>query len=313
MKQPKVSVIMPVYNTAPYLDAAIQSVLNQKLEDFELIIVNDGSTDESQSILEYWREKDDRLYVISQSNMGLSRTRNKGLSLAKGTYVYFMDSDDLIHPDTLSTCYLLCQEQNLEFVFFDAHVFSDNPQDNALIKSFNYNRKKTIPYKITTGKEVFEQLLKTNEFFSSVCLLFIKRDFLIEKGLDFEPDIVHEDELFTSMLYLYTRRTTYISKCFFSRRVRLDSIMTVPFSMRNIRSYFIVGQRLLSHITVYLEDKEIIRLYLSKTIDAAVWQAHTMNLVDRLKVLFECVAHWIPYVRWRTLMVLLFKKYQLNR
>lgn len=313
MKQPKVSVIMPVYNTAPYLDAAIQSVIAQKLEDFELIIINDGSTDGSQSILEYWKAKDTRLNVTSQNNMGLSRTRNKGLSLAKGAYIYFMDSDDLIHPDTLSKCYLLCQEQNLEFVFFDAHVFSDNLQDNALIKSFNYNRKKTTPYKATTGKEVFKQLLKTDEFFSSVCLLFIRRDLLIEKGLKFEPDIVHEDELFTSILYLYTRRTAYIPKCFFSRRVRLDSIMTTPFSMRNIRSYFIIGRHLLSHSAVHIEDKKIINLYLSKMLNAAVWRAHTMGLVDRLKVLFECIIHWMAYVRWRTLAVVLFKKYKLSQ
>lgn len=311
MRRPKVSVIMPVYNTCAYLDEAIQSVVDQELTDWELIIINDGSTDGSQTILEHWKAKDARLNVISQNNIGLSRTRNKGLALAKGTYIYLMDSDDFIHPDTLSKCYSICQEQNLEFVFFDAHVVSSEIQDNNFLEKFNYKRKKTIPYRVSTGKEVFKLLLKTDEFFSSACLLFIKKDFLQKKDLNFAPDIVHEDELFTSMVYLYAKRTTYIPVCFFSRRIRLDSIMTTPYAMRNVRSYFIIGRRLLSHIAVHLEDKEIINLYLSKMMNAAVWRAHTMRLIDRLKVFFECLFHWKRYIQWKTLLVLLFKKYKL--
>lgn len=311
MKLPKVSVIMPVYNTEKYVKEAIQSICNQTLTDFELIVINDGSTDNSLHLIK--TIPDSRIRVFSQENAGQGAARNHGLRYARGEYIYFMDSDDLIPSDTLSTCYLLCQEQNLEFAFFDANVFNDNLQDNTLIKSFSYNRKKTTPYKVTTGKEVFKQLLKTDEFFSSVCLLFIKSDFLIEKGLKFEPDIVHEDELFTSMLYLRAQRTTYIPLCFYSRRVRPSSTMTTPYSMRNIQSYFIIARHLLSHIAVHIEDKKIINLYLSKMLNAAVWRAHTMGLVDRLKVLFECMIHWMAYVRWRTLAVLLFKKYKLSR
>lgn len=312
MKQPKVSVIMPVYNTASYLDAAIQSVIDQDLEDFELIMINDGSTDGSLDILENWKARDGRLTIISQHNKGLSKARNTGLSLAKGTYVYFMDSDDLIHPDTLSTCYHFCQEQNLEFAFFDAHVFSDKIQDNVLLERFNYKRKKFIPYKITTGKEAFKQLLETDEFFSSACLVFAKSDFLHNKGLQFEEGILHEDELFTSLLYLHAQRTAYIPKCFFSRRIRPNSIMTAPYSLHNIHSYFIIGRHLLSYATKHREDKEIIHIYLSKMIDAAVWHAYTMRLTDRISIFFECLVCWMPYVRWKTLFVLLFKKYKLR-
>ncbi len=311
MKQPKVSVIMPVYNTEKYVKEAIQSILDQTLTDLELIVINDGSTDNSLHLIK--TIPDARIRVLSQENAGQGAARNLGLQHARGEYIYFMDSDDMLDREALWACFQLCEEQRLDFVFFDAHIFSTEVQDNNLLKKFNYRRKKSIPYKISTGKEVFKQLLKADEFFSSVCLLFIKKDFLQKKELDFEPDIVHEDELFTSMLYLYAQRITYIPKCFFSRRVRLHSTMTTPYAMRNIRSYFMVGQRLLSHITVHIEDKKIINLYLSKMIDAAVWQAHTMNLIDRLKVFFECVTHWMSYVRWRTLAVLLFKKYKLSR
>src|SRR5574344_575286 len=107
---PKVSVIIPVYNTEKYVRQAVESIRRQTLKDIELIIVNDGSTDGSMTILEELAAQDERIKLFSQENQGLSVTRNIGLSHSTGEYVYFMDSDDLLVSDTLLKCYVKCKE-----------------------------------------------------------------------------------------------------------------------------------------------------------------------------------------------------------
>ena len=96
--QDKISVIIPVYNTAPYLKRCLDSVLGSTYRNLEVICVNDGSTDESLSILEHYQELDDRIVVINQNNRGLSAARNTGMAKATGEFLSFVDSDDWVHP-----------------------------------------------------------------------------------------------------------------------------------------------------------------------------------------------------------------------
>lgn len=98
MSELKLSIIVPVYNVAPYLKTCIDSILNQTFKDYELIIVDDGSTDGSENICESYKLKDNRIRVIHQKNKGLSGARNTGIDAARGTYIAFVDSDDYIHP-----------------------------------------------------------------------------------------------------------------------------------------------------------------------------------------------------------------------
>ena len=132
MSTPKVSVIIPVYNTQPWLRECLDSVLCQTLGDFEVICVDDGSTDQSGSILQDYAAKDSRFHILSQSNKGQSAARNAGLKVARGEYVYFLDSDDYIEPDLLETA---CQEmdsKNLDIVFFD-NATPGNNSDKKLV------------------------------------------------------------------------------------------------------------------------------------------------------------------------------------
>ena len=100
MPDPILSIIMPVYNVEGFVAASIDSVLNQESCDFELIIINDGSTDGSGAICEEYSRRDSRITYISQENRGLSGARNTGISNAKGEYITFIDSDDTVSPDT---------------------------------------------------------------------------------------------------------------------------------------------------------------------------------------------------------------------
>ena len=101
----KISVIVPVYNVEKYLSECLDSVLSQDEKDIEVICVNDGSTDKSLEILKEYKEKDDRIIIVTQDNKGLAEARNSGLNVAKGEYIFFLDSDDKMREGTLSKLY----------------------------------------------------------------------------------------------------------------------------------------------------------------------------------------------------------------
>ena len=107
-----VSVIVPVYNVEKYLSRCIDSILNQTLKNIEIILIDDGSIDESLSICREYEQHNDNIMVFHQENMGLTAVRRKGLSLAKGEYTIFVDSDDYILENTCEEMYTYCKENN---------------------------------------------------------------------------------------------------------------------------------------------------------------------------------------------------------
>lgn len=114
---PAISVVMPVYNTEKYVSRAIESILNQTFFDFELLIIDNGSTDESGNIIDEYAERDNRIRVIkNEENMLISEARNKAMDVSKGQYLYFIDSDDWVLPDMLETVYKRAKEYNAQYV-----------------------------------------------------------------------------------------------------------------------------------------------------------------------------------------------------
>ena len=244
MKPVKVSVIIPVYNTELYVRQTIQSILGQTLYDIEIITVNDGSTDNSLSILSELAKQDNRIKIFTHSNQGLSVSRNVGIEKASGEFIYFMDSDDLLDHDTLEICYQKCTSEQLDFVFFDAESFCE---ENITLRNYPYQRNLQIEDKVWTGIELLEIQDGTGNFRTSACLSFTRLSFLQENNIRFYPHIIHEDELYTARLYLNATRVKYIQQTFFKRRVRTDSITTRPFSIKNIQGYFTVANELMNH------------------------------------------------------------------
>ena len=123
---PLVSIIIPVYNVEKFLGFCLDSVMAQTFTDFEALCVNDGSTDGSAQILEKYAKKDKRFKIIHQENKGLSGARNTGLREALGKYVYFLDSDDAIHPKLLETALYFMQKHQAEMVCFDFQKVMEN-------------------------------------------------------------------------------------------------------------------------------------------------------------------------------------------
>ena len=159
MESIKVSVIIPIYNVEKYLQQAIESITSQTLKEIEIIAINDGSTDSSLDILTEQAKKDNRIRVISTNNNGLSITRNLGMYMASGEYIYFFDSDDILEKDTLENCYLKCESQNLDFVFFDADCFTDSMEKDY---TFNYQRTDKYEDKVYSGIEILRKQLEEN-------------------------------------------------------------------------------------------------------------------------------------------------------
>lgn len=248
MNPKKASVIIPVFNTEKYLEQSVLSIINQSLTDIEIIIVNDGSTDSSLDIIQKLAKQDNRIQIISNHNNGLSIARNSGIYRATGEYIYFFDSDDLLDKNTLELCYHKCKQNQLDFIFFDADVFTD---DEISTSNFNYIRSDKYEDITYSGINILEKQLSSGGYRSSSCLNFINRKFLNDIQLYFYPKIVHEDELFTFILYLRARRVGLYKKTFFHRRIRKDSIMTTTFGDKNIIGYLTVCRELYYHSLQY--------------------------------------------------------------
>ncbi len=225
-----ISVIIPVYNVEKYLKECIDSVLCQTYENYEIILVDDGSTDMSGKICDEYAEKHDRITVIHKENGGLSDARNTGLSLAKGEYIYFLDSDDYIIPEAFKELVSVIEKENSNFVFFDAKSFEDG--SNSYNIEQRYIRKKE--YETAKGEKVLSDLFNNQEYHSSVPLCFMKKNLLEKESLNFMQGIFYEDTIFTYELFMSASVVSYCSKALYHRRYRKASIMT---SQKN-KKYF---------------------------------------------------------------------------
>lgn len=307
MNTPKISVIIPVYNTQDYVKQAIESITKQTLSNIEIIIINDGSTDNSLEIIESIAANDNRIIVIDQENKGQSISRNVGIDKSTGDFIYFMDSDDLLELNALELCYNKALDEKLDFLFFNAEIFYDG--DNDKKDWFDYNQTKGIANKVYSGVDIFNLKMDGHSFRTSVCLNLINNSFLKENKIYFYPNIIHEDELFTAHLYLHATRVAFIDRSFFKRRVRNNSTMTKKFSWKNIDGYFTVAQELKSYsVNKPQAIKSTIDKFLKKMLNAAVWQAHVLPVKERFAILHICITRYPSYIHFKTLLVLLFKK-----
>lgn len=227
-KELQMSIILPVYNTEKYLKECLDSILNQGLTNYEILIVNDGSTDESQKIINWYVETYPFIEATYQENHGQSAARNKALETAKGKYIYFMDSDDYLEHNSLGELYEKAEKNKLEAVFFDGKSFIDTEDEGnnyKLLNKFNYSRHKNYGL-YEFGEHLMADLSKDNKLFVSPCLYLVKKEVLEKNKLKFPEGIKHEDEFFTINLFLYINRCIHVNKVYFMRRIRQNSTMT---------------------------------------------------------------------------------------
>ena len=232
----KLSIIIPVYNVEQFVGKCIESCLEQDIPrtDYEIIVVNDGSPDNSVVIVKYYMQRYPNIRLVNRENGGLSAARNTGLMEAQGQYVWFVDSDDWIEPNVLGTLLDKAFSDNLDVLCFNLQMVFPSGE----IKPFNIRHKES-------GK-----CYKGIDFLSVVkmppaaCVALYRRDLLENKSLRFYEGILHEDHEFTPRAYCLADRISYIDKVVYNYNQREGSIMRSKKNERKCINMLLVADSL---------------------------------------------------------------------
>ena len=204
MKKPKFSIIVPVYNTEKYLKRCLDSIKSQSFKDYEVIIVNDGSTDNSSDIISKYPYK-----VINQDNQGLSMARNNGVKKTSGDYLIFLDSDDYIEKDLLKEINNSLSN-NPDLVRYQIKEVFDNKSD------INYEE---TPFDNKNGVEAFK-LITNYHFVENAWAYAIKREFYLKERFSFKKGTYHEDFGLIPLVIIKSKvvnSISYVGYCYYQR------------------------------------------------------------------------------------------------
>lgn len=220
---PKVSVIIPVYNTEKYLHKCIDSILNQSFYDFELILIDDGSTDNCPIICDEFSKTDKRIKVIHQKKQGVSSARNKGIEIATGEYIYFIDSDDFIESKLLEIC--LKKIENFDILVFNYNLI--NEKGNI----YKFNKYPSNTYLTEEDKFYFLiNILLNTQIGAFVWNKLYKRQIIIDNNITFNSNLTFSEDLLFNLIYLlHTSNINCINQSFYNYRKKTSSIFNIDF------------------------------------------------------------------------------------
>lgn len=244
---PAISIIVPVYNCENYIEECISSILGQSFKDYEIIIINDGSTD---STLKKIQKYNQFIKLISISNHGQSFARNLGLKLAKGDYICFVDSDDYLDQEYLNKLYLEVQKYNADIAFCLINRFFDYKRSH-LEKNFCFDNDIILdnPILITEHKELLTKI--TIAPFAKL----IKREFLYQNKIEFLCGKIYEDLLFTITLLLNSPNLCLVDEKLYNYRMRKNSTITSKKS--NVFDIFFIFDSLYK----YMSSRNLVLTY----------------------------------------------------
>ena len=280
---PGVTVIIPFYNVENYLEKCLESLLRQTFSDWEAICVNDGSTDASPAILEKFAAGDRRFRVRNTpGNRGVSYARNRGLEMARGQYIYFLDSDDWILPEALRELYEIAGSERLDAVFFDTTPIYETEPLKKRFEALPYRYAGTYEG-VMTGEAFFWEAVKNKDYTPALWRQFWRRDFLLENGGFFyeDPEIC-EDELFTHQMCRLAERVRCVKKAYHVYYRREGSITTAVSDSadRWFRSYFMRDCEILRFLSEH-------RRPVSEPWKAAFAYAYSLSIPHSLRQVYR--------------------------
>lgn len=211
-----ISVVVPVYRVEAYLDKCVQSILSQSYRDFELILVDDGSPDQCPQMCDIFSQQHRNIRVLHKKNGGLSDARNAGTAIAKGEFVTYIDSDDFVSKDYLSTLIRLQRENDADIAVTGIEVFHEGEEPNETLEEsvFSY-----------TGKEALEKMLYQDTLDTSACAMLLPIE--LAKKYPFPVGKYHEDEYTTYKYYSSAEKVVVTTKKQYFYLQRKGSIMHV--------------------------------------------------------------------------------------
>lgn len=239
---PFFSIIMPIYNSEKYLKGAIESVLAQTFPDFELILVDDGSTDASATMCDEYEKKDSRIKVIHQKNAGICGARNAGMKASEGEYIGFIDNDDKIDGKTLEVCHEYIIGNQLDWIKFGKKEVLEN-EAGEIIKT----TEDCISKKIYINRDILDALLKmrADGRMTYVWDGFFKSDIIKEHNLEFDTAFVsgNEDIDLCEQYAEFAKRLLVIEKNFYEHYTRIGVSASSKYSEKKIESYlYLLGK-----------------------------------------------------------------------
>ncbi len=286
---PKISVIIPVYNTEKYLKKCLDSIIFQTLEDIEIICIDDCSLDFSKQILEEYSNKDGRIKLIyNEKNMGLSYTRNRGIDSANGQYIRFVDSDDFMDLNSLEDTFFLADKYDLDFLKFRYE------------REFNHSKITVVEYGadidsyIFSGIDLLEKFMVGHILDVSACTSLIKRDFLEKHNIRFYEGIYFEDFLFTYQLLLYSNKCMCVNYIGYTYVRHSDSITMVDKTEKHLYGLLVDINEIIKNmlrfekakyvslaLILYLRNKILNYIVLiNRSVDQSYWDKDIVRLYD---------------------------------
>jgi len=228
----KISIIIPTYNVEDYVKECLESVLNQTYPHTEIIVIDDGSTDSTPSILEKYSNQ--LFLTLNSNNQGQGAVRNEGIEKATGRYIVFVDSDDWIEPKAVENLVQTFEKINVDLIRFNGNSFQSGKgsfhQQNQYDFSSVLEEGKTY-----TGEEMLE--VNRKSFSASPCLYAVKKEVLMNKNIKFPEGFIHEDDVFTTQLFTEVESMTYLNEALYHRRYRTSSTMTEESKEHKIQSF----------------------------------------------------------------------------
>lgn len=246
---PLLSVVIPVYNAANYLEECLFSIIDQKYKNIEIICVDDGSTDNSITILEKWKKKDNRINVIHQENNGPSSARNKGLEYAHGDYITFVDADDFVKNEIYLSSISEIQKNNL-----DVYSFAIESYPGGSVRRSSFPTGIIIDYKQLFASN--NRIQSENALCFSVRFVF-RSSIIKENKIRFYEDIhFGEDMLFNTDVICHSRRIMVTNDSFYYYRKNNTSAMSLPYKQKLKDSLVKAYDKKIEQIEKYDIDKQ---------------------------------------------------------
>lgn len=238
----KISIIAPVYQVEKYIGQCIESVINQTFKNFELILIDDGSKDKSGNICDEYAKRDKRIHVVHTENKGAASARNRGLDLATGKYIAFVDGDDYLAENMLDKLYKVITQENCDVVVCDFLNLHANPD-----KDFSLQLSDSK----VSGREILSYLKNQKNYgvWTIVWNKLYKKEIL--KDLRFPEGKYFEDEIFSDQLYLRCNEVQVISDVLYYHRVLETSTMNT----QKIGNYLDLIDAFQLRINLYLENR----------------------------------------------------------
>ena len=280
----KISIIIPVYNVENYLQQCLDSIRNQGYKNIEILVVNDGSTDNSGKIIADYVDLDTRIKVINQENGGLSVARNSGIKQATGDYIWFVDGDDWIAEGAIDKLVEKLQEKDYDLISFSYLEYQEEQ------KSYS-NPKNVQAIEAISGVDFIAQ---SNHFFTSACCFLYKSVFIHTYNIKFKPNQIHEDDYFNLECFGRVGKICKLPIALYNYRIRANSLTTsisAEAIKNRVRSYLALmelSKTITDLDTNFLKKKEeeyarnAVRL-LDMYCGAATSRSEKLQLINQVK------------------------------